>query len=188
MLVNVGPIRRQSGGSLPVQIRVDHPDELVEQVPFVPGVPLVVEGTVTNTGKGYLVDCVIRAELELECARCLRRYTWPLEINLCERYLAEDEGNAHAPVDEESVDDDDAPLETHTFRGDHLDLTEAVRDHVVVSIPMKPVCRDDCKGICSQCGKDLSEGECECSDEPVDIRLAPLAEWLKAAQQMQGEE
>lgn len=186
MQVYVGPIRRRRGAFVPVRVRVEHPGELVEHVRFAADVPLVVEGTVTNTGNGYLLDGVVRAVLELECGRCLRPVRWPLEARLCERYLAEDEGGAPSgetgPGDEEDEADG-----TYTFRGDYLDMSEAVREQIVVSLPMKLVCRDDCQGMCPKCGKVLNDGPCDCDEEPADIRLAPLAEWLKAARQRNGE-
>lgn len=60
-----------------------------------------------------------------------------------------------------------------------LDLDEIVRSDVLLHIPMKHLCKDDCKGICSKCGKNLNEGSCNCETKEIDPRLAALADLLK---------
>jgi len=60
-----------------------------------------------------------------------------------------------------------------------LDLTEAIRQNAIVAIPMKPLCREDCAGICPKCGKDLNQGECGCPTEEVDPRWAKLLKLKK---------
>jgi uncharacterized protein len=60
-----------------------------------------------------------------------------------------------------------------------LDLDELVYTEIIISLPMKHLCRADCKGICSGCGKNLNEGECNCSTKQIDPRLQALADLLK---------
>ena len=60
-----------------------------------------------------------------------------------------------------------------------LDLDELVYSEVVVSVPMKHLCKEDCKGICEKCGKNLNEGECGCPKREIDPRLSVLADLLK---------
>ena len=55
-----------------------------------------------------------------------------------------------------------------------LDITEVVRQYAALNMPMKPVCRDDCKGMCLQCGADLNESACQCGVAPLDLRWGPL--------------
>ena len=59
-----------------------------------------------------------------------------------------------------------------------LDLNELVYSEVIVSLPMKHLCKDDCKGICVKCGKNLNEGRCDCPEKEIDPRLSALAELL----------
>ena len=63
-----------------------------------------------------------------------------------------------------------------------VDLTEPVRQSVLLEIPMKPLCRPDCAGLCPHCGKNRNEGPCDCQEEPADPRLSVLADWLKSEQ------
>ena len=59
-----------------------------------------------------------------------------------------------------------------------LDLEELIYSEVIVSLPMKHLCKDDCKGICFKCGKNLNEGKCDCPEKEIDPRLSALAELL----------
>jgi uncharacterized protein len=76
-------------------------------------------------------------------------------------------------------------IEPDTFMVDdrqHLDLSEAVRQYEMAALPIQPVCREDCAGLCPTCGKDLNQGPCGCSRETDDSRwgtLAGLAEQLR---------
>jgi uncharacterized protein len=55
-----------------------------------------------------------------------------------------------------------------------LDLTEAIRQYIVTAMPMKPLCKEACAGLCATCGKDLNQGKCDCTMETVDPRWAEL--------------
>ena len=57
---------------------------------------------------------------------------------------------------------------------DKIDLTEDIRDYALLALPMKKLCSEDCKGLCSKCGKNLNEGTCNCKDEKIDPRWEPL--------------
>ena len=63
------------------------------------------------------------------------------------------------------------PLET-----DKVNLDQELRDYSLLAIPMKKLCREDCKGLCPSRGKDLNEGKCDCSDKEIDARWLPLNE------------
>jgi DUF177 domain-containing protein len=62
---------------------------------------------------------------------------------------------------------------------DKIFIDSDVRDYALLSIPMKKLCREDCKGLCPKCGKDLNEGKCTCTEEEIDERWAPLLELKK---------
>ncbi|MBM3157836.1 MAG: DUF177 domain-containing protein, partial [Chloroflexi bacterium] len=55
-----------------------------------------------------------------------------------------------------------------------LDLSEAIRQYTIMALPMKPVCREDCAGLCPHCGRNLNLGPCKCPPAPPDARWAPL--------------
>ncbi len=66
-------------------------------------------------------------------------------------------------------------LEMLSIDTDHIDTTSYIREQVLLHVPMKALCRVDCKGLCSQCGKDLNASSCDCSPEPSDPRWAGLS-------------
>lgn len=182
MRVNIGPIRRNPSEAVVIDFRIDAPERVIDQLQFVPGTPLCVSGTVTNTGDGYLVSGTITAEINLTCGRCLTDYRWPLETRLLERFRPGRE-NERSPEDDVFADasEDEDPVDgLHYFQGDYIDLSDCVRQQILVSLPMKRLCREDCAGLCPTCGANLAHETCSCTQETVDIRLAPLAEWLAA--------
>lgn len=134
-----------------------------------------VQGTVrmTRTPKGVLVDVDVHGDVEMECGRCLTAYPQPLELKFSEEY--HQTVNVHTGVKLPAPDEDDAFLIDETHR---LDLVDAMREYALLNLPRAPRCSDDCKGLCSQCGKNLNEGPCDCAPVVVDDRFAALQKLL----------
>lgn len=112
----------------------------------------------TNFGifaRGQLVS-----EVELECDRCLDIYHSEVGARFEEEYLPVIDVSSGRPVQSERTD------ETFFISPNHIvDLTEAVRQHLLLAIPMHTVCREDCRGLCPTCGTNLNVGQCGCVDE-----------------------
>jgi uncharacterized protein len=126
-----------------------------------------------RTNQGLLVDGWVELTLELSCNRCLKVYEQPMHVNFEEQFYPTVDvvsGLPLAPFDEEEV----FPIDDHHL----VDLTEAIRQNVLTALPMVTICQEDCKGLCSQCGKDLNLGPCECEPE-VDTRLSVLQKLLE---------
>jgi DUF177 domain-containing protein len=121
--------------------------------------------TFTRTPQGLYSQGQLRATVDYECSRCLTDFDQPVSVRLAELYYYPPES---APSDAPTIGDDV-----------HLDLTPVVREDFLVSIPIRALCRPDCKGLCPQCGSDWNEGPCDCRDDEIDPRLAVLAELLK---------
>ncbi len=97
-----------------------------------------------------LVEGSIRAEIELTCARCLKKIDFKLLKDDYERYFKKPK---------------------HV----NIDLTESIRADIMVTLPIKSVCSEDCKGLCPCCGKDLNIGDCGCGGGPLfDPELSKL--------------
>jgi uncharacterized protein len=111
----------------------------------------------------------LSAGLELQCARCLEplRRDVKRDFELLYRPLGADAGR-----DELSVTD--AEAEIGYYQGDGLLLEDVLREQVLLALPLKVTCRDDCKGLCPQCGKNLNQEQCSCSTEVEDPRWAAL--------------
>jgi uncharacterized protein len=115
-----------------------------------------------------------RTELEVPCSRCLEPFRMPVDAALDLRYLPATELTADA--DREVPEED---LETGFYRDDQLDLNELLREQFYLALPMKPLCRDDCRGLCPQCGANRNAGGCSCAITWEDPRLAPLKGLMK---------
>jgi len=111
----------------------------------------------------------LKTRLELSCSRCLEPFEVPIDIDFDQRYLPQTEATSEL---EAEVPGDD--LETSYYRDDEIDLNDLVREQFYLALPMKPLCRPDCKGLCPHCGTNLNAGMCACTPGWEDPRLAPL--------------
>jgi len=164
MLYQLGPLR-QFAGQMTVELEAEAP----------PGTGAVVTGPVrgtlhlANTDSGIAVRGTLLVRLELECGRCLKIFEDTIEIEVNEICALRQVDDPEAYAESE-----DEPSQIPILSGDELDLTELVRQLIAMNLPLRPLCRDDCPGLCLRCGKDLNEGPCECSKPEPDSRWAAL--------------
>jgi uncharacterized protein len=111
----------------------------------------------------------VRTELELTCSRCIETYRFPIDAEFDQRYLPSSAASSEA---DREVEEDD--LETSYYTDDEIDLSQLMREQFYLALPMKPLCREDCKGLCAQCGTNLNTGTCDCAPVWEDPRLAAL--------------
>ena len=113
----------------------------------------------------------LATSLELQCARCLDPVPQDVkrEFELLYRPLGADAGR-----DELSVTD--AEAEIGYYQGDGLLLEDVLREQVLLALPLKVTCREECKGLCPQCGKNMNQEKCSCSVAVEDPRWAALKE------------
>ncbi len=130
------------------------------------------DAKVTRLGDGLLVQGDVLADVLVECSRCLEEFSVPVDAYLEEQFQSTyDVDTGHAVHRAEPAADDTA----FQIDQNHLmDLTEPVRQALLVALPMKPLCREDCKGICAECGANLNEGDCGHKAEKTDDRWAGL--------------
>jgi uncharacterized protein len=175
-------LREPVGSSRQYEVEVDL-HELAPETDEIEGVQAATEDGADNilsgpvkmmsTNAGILVKGWFRGEANVSCARCLEPVSVPLEVELEEVYKPTIDmltGKTVVP------DEEDRALwidERHI-----LDLTEVLRQDVLLALPLNAVCRDDCKGLCPTCGKNLNEETCDCHPEP-DPRWGPLVDLLK---------
>jgi uncharacterized protein len=111
----------------------------------------------------------VATDLELSCSRCLETFRLPVNASFDLRYHPPSE----MKQDEES-EVEEGDLETSYYQDDQIDLNELLREQFYLALPMKPLCSDDCKGLCPQCGTNLNTASCGCHTAWDDPRLAPL--------------
>jgi uncharacterized protein len=111
----------------------------------------------------------VGTELELACSRCLEPFSVPIDLAFDQRYLPFSE--ASTEVEREVPAED---LQTSYYREGAIDLNELMREQFYLALPMKPLCREGCRGLCPQCGTNLNETTCDCVPVWEDPRLASL--------------
>ena len=165
-LLNVADLVDQPGASRQVELRMPVPEGF--DFPLV-GVdePLHLAGVVESVVDGLLVRGTLRAELDLRCARCLRPVSREVAIDVVELFVDPARVNADVLADLE---------DGYEVADDHIDLDALLRDSLAPSAPYRPLCQEDCRGLCAQCGGDLNVADCGCVDSDPDPRWAGLAQ------------
>jgi uncharacterized protein len=111
----------------------------------------------------------VKTTIGLPCSRCLEPFVLPVDAAFDLRY------QPHAPEaagDEREIEEDD--LSTAFYENEHIDLGQLMREQFYLALPMKPLCRPQCAGLCPVCGTNLNRGTCVCTREWSDPRLAVL--------------
>ncbi|HVH25836.1 MAG TPA: DUF177 domain-containing protein [Vicinamibacterales bacterium] len=111
----------------------------------------------------------VTTTLELPCSRCLEPFAWPVQADFDLRYQPHSTNVGEA---EREIEEDD--LATAFYENDEIDLGQLMREQFYLSLPMKPLCRDACLGLCPLCGTNLNRGTCDCKREWEDPRMAVL--------------
>lgn len=127
--------------------------------------PVKIKGYVQN--KSSIVTLAYKAFVNLHtfCDRCLTEFDKDLDFSF-----------EYTLVPELQDEDGDGYI---LVEGDFLDLDELCVSDIVLNLPLKFLCREDCKGLCSICGKNLNHSECDCLNSQIDPRLAALKGLLK---------
>jgi uncharacterized protein len=111
----------------------------------------------------------------VSCSRCLEPFTIPIDVPFDLWYVPQTLNRGEG---EQEIEEDD--LATAYFRDDLIDLGQLMREQFVLALPMKPLCSEACKGLCSQCGVNLNQVTCMCTRRWQDPRLSGLRARLDA--------
>lgn len=122
-----------------------------------------------RTDRGLLVKGTLNTEVKATCCRCLSVFNCPILLNIEEEYFPTTD-----VITGSSIPTPDEPG-SFTIDGHNiLDLKEAIRQYTLMAIPMKPLCREDCAGLCPSCGCNLNQVKCDCSSRTIDPRWTKL--------------
>ncbi|MCH0559684.1 DUF177 domain-containing protein [Streptomyces sp. MUM 16J] len=174
LVIDTHELGRRPGALQRLTREIDAPRDLgIQGVIGVPeGAPVELELRLESVMEGVLVTGTARAQAEGECVRCLEPVGLELEADFQEMFSypdADDRGRVIAELGDDAEDD-----EGRLFIEDGLiDLEPLLRDAVVLALPMQPVCREDCPGLCSECGARLADDP-DHHHDAVDIRWAAL--------------
>lgn len=111
----------------------------------------------------------VKTTLEMPCSRCLEPFTIDVDAPFDLRYQPHAE---HHGAGEREVEADD--MDTAFYENDEIDLGQLMEEQFYLSLPMKPLCQEDCKGLCSNCGTNLNKATCDCNTKWEDPRLEAL--------------
>jgi uncharacterized protein len=131
--------------------------------------PVALSFDILKDKEQFHLTGTVRTTLELPCSRCLEPFRSPVDASFDLRYQPH---ALNTGSDEREIEEDD--LSTAFYENDEIDLGQLMREQFYLSVPMKPLCQDDCRGLCPVCGTNLNRGTCECKRDWVDPRLAVL--------------
>lgn len=130
-----------------------------------------VQGSLAKVGREVFLKGTISTEVELSCSRCLEPLDYTVQTKVLSRYVP----GLETEQREADVELHASDIEVEYYTNEQIDLSQAVYDQMMLSVPLVRLCREDCKGICSQCGVNRNKVDCQCSEQDsTDPRLAVL--------------
>ena len=168
MHINIAQLLKQAIGSSR-SYKIDDILSLAEEE--IAECHILGEVELIRTDKGILVTGNLVGKSNLTCSRCLTLFDYPLSFKIEEEFFPSTEVISGIPLP--------LPEDVSTLRIDEhhiLDLSEAVRQYALLAMPLKPLCRPDCAGLCPNCGANLNQGACHCT--PVSQK-SPWSELKK---------
>lgn len=132
--------------------------------------PVSWSGQIVRLDEGYLLRARISYEQTLACQRCLAEVTEPVTEDVELLVLRHDPG-----AEEEERELEEKDLGVLVVEGEELDLAPVLLEQIQLNVPMRPLCREECAGLCPTCGADLNEGPCRCGPQATDPRWSGLA-------------
>jgi uncharacterized protein len=135
--------------------------------------PLTVSLRVMPSVGMFQVEGRITGKVILACSRCLAATECPLRNTFRLTFARRIPGDAaDSPPEARELQAEE--LGVVLFEGDQIDFRDIIQEQVILAIPMQPICRQDCRGLCARCGANLNDGPCDCRWDDVDPRLAIL--------------
>lgn len=130
-----------------------------------------VSGRASRSGQEVRVRGRIKARAEVDCDRCLKAVTLPIETEFDVTYVP-----ASSYHESHTVELQDADLIQSVYRDEVIDVDELVREQVLLALPIRALCSEECHGLCPVCGSDKNTKDCGCETATVDPRWSALAQ------------
>ena len=154
---------------------VYQPDDLNpvdEQVSLI--APAAVNGKIRLSGNDVSVNGHVETRVQVECDRCLKPVELPVNADFALEYISDSDYESS-----QAVELTEAEMSVSVFDGAAIDVDEIVKEQILLAVPTRMLCREDCKGICPECGTDRNTGECTCVTNDIDPRWAALKNLTK---------
>lgn len=149
---------------------VYQPDELNpidERVTLIE--PAAVTGKIRLAGNEVFVNGHVDTRVQVECDRCLQPVELPVKTDYELEYISGSDYESS-----QVVELTEAEMSVSVFDGEAIDVDEIVKEQILLIVPTRQLCREECKGICPECGTDRNTGECKCVTKDIDPRWAAL--------------
>lgn len=124
-----------------------------------------IVGIISIAGDVLLLDGRIKTKVRRTCSRCLKEFIGDVEVEVSERFF---------PANAEYIEED-----AFSYDSDVVDITEVLREGLIIAEPLQALCQEDCKGLCPVCGADKNVESCNCDTFTIDPRLVALKQFLK---------
>jgi len=139
------------------------------QIDFLFETPIEATAKVWKAGQSIVIKGGLKALLRLRCARCLEEFSYPLSSTFEVALTPSKEASS-----EEEVELSEEDMESNFYEGGEIQLSEIACEQIFLEIPYQPLCREDCRGLCPVCGKDLNRTSCECRREDIETAFTVL--------------
>ena len=150
------------------EIKFSHEDAALSE-------PVAVDFVLTHQDRDLRVDGRLETGIRFRCSLCTKEFSKTFSSTFDLTYLPQPEWvNEGAEIELKYED-----MEIAYYDGIALDVNLMVLEQIELAMPMKFVCREDCRGLCCKCGADLNEGSCRCKNEEIDSRMSVLLEFKK---------
>lgn len=166
MKINITSVKKEIGSRQPFIFLCDITRLFNENEQQWTSGQVAINGFIVNNGKLLEIEGTIHVKALLSCGRCLEQFEAEFEIPFHE-LLKEDMSADHQQDD------------FIVFQGDEIDISDLVRETIVLSEPLRTVCSEECKGLCPSCGINLNIASCGCAKDSIDPRLAALKKLLE---------
>ncbi len=134
--------------------------------------PVKIELTAAREYDHIRVDGRVETTARLRCSRCLNVF----ETRITSSFSIFYNKNSGVPLDDE-LELREEDLATISFQGEYIDFTNEIEDQLIMELPYKPLCTEECKGLCGTCGANLNEGDCGCERGGPDFRFGALKDY-----------
>ena len=163
MKFNISNIIKNNGASLNIEFcEVLTGFESVEgEYEF--GSPVIFKGMVVNDSGNMKLNGHLCTEYTVVCYRCLKEITKEMCIEIKEDFIKKT---------------DETDNEAYTYDNNCIEIDKVLMDNIILGLPMKQICREECKGLCLKCGSDLNEKDCNCCEDVVSPRMEALKKYF----------
>ena len=151
--------------------RVLRPDQFEPDEDYTVVAPVSLAFDIFKNKQAFRLAGRVQTTLEMKCSRCLEPFMVPVDQEFDLRYQPH---TINTGEGEREIEEDD--LTTAFYENDEIDLGQLTHEQFVLSLPMKPLCSDACRGLCPVCGTNLNKSACDCKPVWEDPRLAALRE------------